>query len=70
MSETSVSKSQKTNIRNANFFYTHLCMALSLFALWGYIQTAKQYLLFFTVIAFYGALCFAFSRITDLIREK
>ncbi len=71
MSEPSLSKSaKKTHHRDANFYYTHLCMALSLFALWGYIQTAKQYLLFFTVLAFYGALCFAFSRITDLIREK
>ena len=71
MSKTNLAPSAKeASIRNANFYYTHLCMALSLFALWGYIQTAKPYLLFFTVLAFYGALCFAFSRITDLIREK
>jgi hypothetical protein len=45
-------------------------MALSLFALLGYLATGKSYLFFFTVLAFYGALCFAFSRIMDAVREK
>ncbi len=60
----------KSHHRDANFYYTHLCMALSLFALWGYITTEKAYLLFFTVLSFYGALCFGFSHIMDAVRAK
>ena len=68
MSENTISKPTKK--MKANKFYIHLCVFLSLFALWGYVEVANKYLLLLTVLSFFGALCFSFIRMAKLIRGK
>jgi len=43
------------------FGLLHFMALLSLFALWGYIETGNKYLILFSVLSFYGALCEAFK---------
>jgi len=43
------------------FWFLHLLVFLSLFALWGYIETNNKYLILLSVLSFYGALCEAFK---------
>ena len=45
----------------------HILVFLSLFALFGYLKTEKKQLLFFTVLSFYGALCFLFKALFETI---
>lgn len=45
------------------FLALHFLVALSLFALWGWLETGNRYLILGAVTAFYGALCFALSGI-------
>lgn len=53
----------------ANLIFIHLCMVLSLLALWGYLETANSYLILLAVLSFYGSLCFAFIRLGKLLRK-
>ena len=42
------------------FFALHFFVFLSVFSLWGWIETNSKYLVLCSVLSFYGALCFAF----------
>jgi len=42
------------------FWFLHILVFLSLFALWGYIETDNKYLILLSVLSFYGSLCVAF----------
>ena len=46
-------------LSQAGFWFLHALIFLSLFALWGYLKSGKKYLIFFSVLSFYGALCIA-----------
>ncbi len=52
-------KSKK--LSKKKFWFLHLLVLLSLFALWGYLETNNKYLILLSVLAFYGALCETFS---------
>jgi len=43
------------------FLLMHFFAFLSLFTLWGYLETANKYLILFSVLSFFGALCEAFK---------
>lgn len=51
------------------FFALHFLVFLSVFALWGWIETDNKYLILCSVLSFYGALCFAFIGIYKLKKE-
>ena len=55
-------------ISTFNLLAIHILVFLSLFALVGYLKTNKKYLIFFTVLSFYGALCFVFSAMLIAIK--
>lgn len=52
------------------FFALHALVALSILALWGWIESANKYLILFSVISFFGALCFAFAGISKKILSR
>jgi hypothetical protein len=43
------------------FCFLHFLVVLSLFAFWGYLETANKYLILFSVLSFFGALCEVFK---------
>jgi len=43
------------------FWFLHFLVFLSLFALWGYLETANKYLILLSVLSFFGALCEGFK---------
>ena len=49
------------------FLSIHGMVLLSLLALAGYLKTSKKYLIFFSVLSFFGALCFAFAAVFELL---
>jgi hypothetical protein len=51
-------------------YVIHGEVALGLFALYGYISTDQKFLLFFVAFSFAGALCGAFTRVIDAVREN
>jgi|GEM_PF-2503159 len=53
-----------------NFAYIHACAALSIFALWGYLETNNEYLIICSVASFFGALCFTFVRLFRAMEIK
>jgi len=51
-----------------HFWAIHVMVFLSLFALAGYLRNnKKQYLMFFSVLSFFGALCFAFVAVFEVL---
>lgn len=52
------------------FLALHFLVALSLFALWGWIETDNRYLILGAVAAFYGALCFALAGINEQLSKN
>lgn len=52
---------QRHGLSLGRFIALHLLVALSLFALWGWVETGNRYLLLATAASLYGALCFAFA---------
>jgi hypothetical protein len=48
----------------------HFEVFLGLFALLGYLKGKGDILLFFVALSFSGALCGAFGRVIDAIREN
>ena len=42
------------------FYSLHFLVFLSVFALWGWVETNNKYLVLCSILSFYGALCFAF----------
>lgn len=49
-----------TRLSKIQFIALHCLVFLSLFSLWGWIETDNKYLILCSVLSFYGALCFAF----------
>ncbi|OHA66971.1 MAG: hypothetical protein A3C82_02705 [Candidatus Wildermuthbacteria bacterium RIFCSPHIGHO2_02_FULL_47_12] len=50
-------------LTNKQFLFLHIFAFLSVFALWGYIENGNKYLILFSVLAFFGALCEGFKHI-------
>jgi len=53
----------------SNFWFIHLMPLLGLLALWGYIEIDNRYLLLCVALSFSGAICGAFIRVIDAIKE-
>ena len=53
----------------SNFYLIHFEVVLGLLALFGYIMTENKFLVFFTVLSFTGAICGAFIRVIDTIKN-
>ncbi len=49
-----------TGLSKMQFIALHFLVFLSVFSLWGWIETDNKYLVLCSVLSFYGALCFAF----------
>ena len=56
-------------ISTFDLWVIHILVFLSLFTLAGYFKTNKKYLIFFTILSFYGALCFVFNAILKAINS-
>jgi hypothetical protein len=52
------------------FWAIHLLVALSLLALWGWIETGNRYLILAAAAAFYGSLCFAFAGLYQRLARR
>ncbi len=52
------------------FLALHFMVALSLFALWGWVETGNRYLILGAAAAFYGALCFALAGLYELLAKR
>ena len=50
-----------------HFWAIHAMVFLSLLALAGYLKKGKKHLLFFSVLSFFGALCFVFVALFEAI---
>ena len=48
-------------LSQVEFWFLHALILLSLFALWGYLKSGRKYLVFFSVLSFYGVLCVALN---------
>ena len=48
-------------LSQAEFWFLHALILLSLFALCGYLKSRRNYLIFFSILSFYGALCIALN---------
>lgn len=53
----------------SNFWFIHSMVLLGLLALWGYIESDNEYILFGVVLSFSGAICGAFIRVIDAIKK-
>ncbi len=53
-----------------SFWFIHLMVFLVLFTLFGYMVFDRQYLLFFIVLSFLGAICGSFIRVIDAIKSS
>lgn len=53
-----------------NFYFIHAEVCLGLFALFGYFMTKNEFLLFFVVLSFAGAICGSFIRVIDAINKN
>lgn len=54
----------------ASKIFIHAMALLGLFALWGYIETGAEYILLGVAASFAGALCGAFIRVIDTVKQK
>jgi hypothetical protein len=50
-----------------HFWAIHVMVLLSLLALAGYLKTGKKCLIFFSVLSFFGALCFVFVALFEAL---
>ena len=69
----SISKNlQKNKIRTflATFWFIHLQVFLAFLALFGYLMTKLDMLIFFIILAFAGSICSSFIRIIDTIKSN
>jgi hypothetical protein len=54
----------------AAFWFIHLMVFLGLFALIGYLITTYSFLLFFVALSFSGAVCGAFIKVIDTVKNS
>lgn len=54
----------------SNFYFIHLEVCLGLLALFGYIVTKKDFLVFFVALSFAGAVCGSFIRVIDALNKN
>ncbi len=50
--------------------FIHVLVALGLFALWGFLAAGQVILALLCALSFSGAVCGAFIRVIDAIRNK
>lgn len=53
----------------SNVWFIHLVVGLGIFALWGYVE-GNKYLLLLAALSFSGAMCGAFNRVINAIKNK
>jgi len=50
--------------------FIHFLVILGLFSLWGWIELQNNYLLLGISLSFLGAICGAFIKVVDEVRQK
>lgn len=54
----------------SHIIFVHFLVALGLFALWGYLATDQAILALLCALSFSGAVCGAFIRVIDAIKNR